>query len=172
MQTPFAGLYVITPSLTEDARGAFGRTWDNAIAKEFGLQETFEYSCISTNAAKHTLRGMHFQKPPHGEVKLVRCTKGSIFDVVIDLRPDSPTFRQWFDVTLTAQHRNALYIPQGFAHGFLTLTPEAEVLYMIAGEYVPDAASGVRFDDPAFGIEWPAEPAVIADRDLSYPDVA
>jgi dTDP-4-dehydrorhamnose 3,5-epimerase len=170
--TPLSGLHVITPQLRTDERGAFGRTWDPAVAKQHGLIEHFDYTCISTNNALHTLRGMHYQKDPHGEVKLVRCTKGAIFDVAIDLRPNSPTFRQWFGAELTADNHTALYIPQGFAHGFLTLQPDSEVLYYLKHPYTAQAATGVRFDDPAFGIQWPAAPAMIAERDAAYPNFA
>lgn len=168
--TPLQGVCRISPHLETDARGSFGRTWDPAVAAELGLQETFDYTCISTNPAAFTLRGMHWQKSPHEEVKLVRCTKGKIFDVALDLRPHSPTFRQWFGAELSADNHDALYIPSGCAHGFLTLTPDAEVLYHIAGAFAPEAASGVRFDDSAFAIAWPAEPVVISERDAAYPD--
>ncbi len=153
-----------------DDRGMFARTWDPAFAKTNNLQERFDYTCISTNVTKHTLRGMHYQRTPHGETKLVRCTKGKMFDVVVDLRPESKTFRQWYGTELTAENHRGLYIPQGCAHGFLTLEPSTEVLYAIAGEYTADAASGVRFDDPAFTIAWPAQPQVISDRDRTYSD--
>lgn len=171
-ETPLHGVLRVTPALRPDDRGSFGRTWDPDIARGHGLLERFEYSCISTNRKKYTLRGMHWQRAPHGETKLVRCTRGAILDVAIDLRPDSPTFKRWHGAELTADNRDALYIPPGCAHGFLTLTDDAEVLYMIAGAYDADSAAGVRWDDPAFGIEWPARPAVIAERDAGYPDFA
>lgn len=170
--TPLIGLYTVDIQSHADERGTFARTWDAAIAKERGLQERFDYTCISTNVKKHTLRGMHYQKDPHGEIKLVRCTKGSVYDVAIDLRPDSPTHKQWFGVELSAQNHRALYIPEGFAHGFLTLEENAEVLYAIAHPYVPNAATGVRFNDPAFSIDWPAMPDMIDARDASYPPFA
>lgn len=163
-------MYVVDIEAITDERGAFARTWDPVIAEEHGLLERFDYTCISTNDAKHTLRGMHYQKNPHEEIKLVRCTRGSIFDVAIDLRPGSQTFRKWFGVELTADNHRALYIPRGFAHGFLTLEDDTEVLYHIAGDFVPESAAGVRFDDPAFGILWPAKPALISERDAQYPD--
>lgn len=161
---------LITPHLRTDERGAFGRTWDPDVARQHGLTEYFDYTCISTNIARGTLRGMHYQTDPHGEIKLVRCTKGAIFDVAIDLRPESPTFKKWYGAELTAENHQSLYIPQGFAHGFLTLEPDSEVLYYLKHPYVAQAASGVRWDDPAFGIEWPGKPAVIAERDAAYPD--
>ncbi len=171
-QSKLAGVYVVEVTKQKDDRGFFARTWDPAIAKEHGLRETFDYTCISTNDTKHTLRGMHYQCDPHGEVKLVRCTKGSMFDVVIDLRPDSTTFKQWIAEELSADNHRALYIPEGCAHGFLTLEDDTEVLYHIAHDFVPDAADGIRWDDPAFGIKWPAQPTVISDRDTAYPDFA
>lgn len=168
-QTNISGVFEIAISPHEDERGLFARTWDPGIAKEHGLPEQFDYSCISTNIAAHTLRGMHFQREPHGEVKLVRCTKGKIFDVALDLRPESPTYKQWHGQELTDENHTALYIPAGCAHGFLSLTENSEALYQISGEFTPDAADGVRFDDPAFAITWPAEPKVIAERDTTYP---
>jgi dTDP-4-dehydrorhamnose 3,5-epimerase len=128
---------------------------------------------ISRNDRAGTLRGLHFQTAPHEEAKLVRCTRGTIFDVIVDLRPDSPTHAEWIGVELDAEEGTALYVPKGFAHGFQTLVDETEVLYMISDPYVPEAASGVRWDDPAFGIEWPpADVRVISERDRSWPDYA
>lgn len=170
--TSIPGVHLVDVKGAADERGFFGRTWDAETAKAHGLQERFDYTCISANTAAFTLRGMHCQRLPHGETKLVRCTKGRIFDVIIDLRPDSPTFRQWTSAELTAENRRALYVPEGCAHGFLSLEPESEVLYHIAGAYVPDAAAGVRWNDPAFGIVWPAEPVLISPRDAAYPDFA
>lgn len=168
--TDLAGVYVIDVTKHEDDRGFFARTWDPAIAKEQGLRESFDYTCISLNQSTYTLRGMHYQHGPHGETKLVRCTKGAIFDVALDLRPDSPTFKQWFGVELSAENHRALYIPHGFAHGFLTLEPDSEMLYHIGGALAPETAAGVRWDDPAFGMTWPASPHVISKRDGTYPD--
>lgn len=168
--TALAGVHTVDAIPQKDDRGSFMRLWDPSFAKKHGLQEHFDYTCISTNDKKHTLRGMHYQKDPHGEVKLVTCIKGSIFDVVIDLRPNSKTFKQWIGETLSADDHRSLYIPEGCAHGFLTLEDDTDVLYHIANDFVPEAATGVRFDDPAFGINWPGAPSVISDRDASYPD--
>lgn len=165
-----SGVFTVDIEPHEDERGLFARTWDSHIAKEHGLQESFDYSCISRNTKKGTLRGMHWQREPHGEVKLVRCTKGNIFDVVIDLRPDSETYKKWASVELSEENHCALYIPPLCAHGFLSLTDESEVLYDIAGSYVPEAAAGVRFDDPSFNIAWPFRPKVFSVRDAEYPD--
>jgi dTDP-4-dehydrorhamnose 3,5-epimerase len=125
---------------------------------------------ISYNPKKHTMRGMHYQVEPYGEAKVVRCVKGSIYDVVVDLRSESPTFRQWTGVTLTAANRQMLYIPEGCAHGFLTLEDQTEVLYQMSEFYQGDSARGVRWDDPAFGIQWPAIPELMSERDRTYPD--
>lgn len=168
--TALAGLYVVDIDKHEDNRGFFARMWDLEVAKNHGLQAQFDYVCISGNTKKHTLRGMHYQKDPHGEVKLVSVTKGKIFDVAIDLRKDSKTFQQWFGVELSSDNHKALYIPSGFAHGFLTLEDDTEVLYHISGECNQTSATGVRFDDPAFDIQWPKNPIVISDRDKAYPD--
>lgn len=170
VSTAIHGLYTIDIKAQSDERGLFARTWDTTIAKEQGLMERFDYTCISTNTKKGTLRGMHYQTLPHGEVKLVRCTKGKMFDVVIDLRPDSATFKQWFGAELTAENHTALYIPAGCAHGFMTLDDDTEVLYHITGAFVPEAATGVRWNDPAFAIAWPADPVVISERDAAYSD--
>ncbi len=168
--TSIDGLSIIDIKPHSDDRGLFARTWDSTIAKEHGLMERFDYTCISTNTKKGTLRGMHYQTLPHGEVKLVRCTKGKMFDVVIDLRPDSATFKQWLGAELTAENHTALYIPAGCAHGFMTLDDDTEVLYHITGAFVPEAATGVRWNDPAFAIAWPADPVVISERDAAYPN--
>ena len=169
-KTDLSGVLCIDIEAKTDNRGFFARTWDAAFAKENALVERFDYSCISGNTKMHTLRGMHWQKAPHGETKLVRCTRGRMLDVVVDLRPESSTFQAWTSVELSSKNHQALYIPEGFAHGFLTLEDATEVLYDIAGAYVPDASAGVRFDDPAFSIVWPAAPAIISGRDASYPD--
>ena len=125
---------------------------------------------ISFNSRKGTLRGIHYQVPPHAEAKVVRCTRGAIYDVVVDLRPDSPTYRKWSAVVLTAEKRNMVYVPEGCAHGFLTLKDESEVFYQMSEFYNPESARGVRWDDPAFNIMWPEKVAVISERDRTYPD--
>lgn len=170
IETSLAGIHVIDIDETKDERGFFARTWDPAVARDHKLVEKFDYTCISFNTEKGTLRGMHYQELPHGETKLVRCTRGAVFDAVIDLRPASKTFKQWYGTDLTAENHRALYIPEGCAHGFVTLEPNTEVLYAITGEYVATAASGVRYDDPAFNIQWPVKPTVLSDRDRTYPD--
>jgi dTDP-4-dehydrorhamnose 3,5-epimerase len=154
----------------EDDRGFFARSWSPEEFAAQGLDTRVAACNVSFNRRAGTLRGMHFQAAPHGEVKLVRCTAGAIFDVVVDLRPASRTFRAWAGVELTARNRSALYIPEGFAHGFQTLQDDSEVLYQMGAPHVPGAARGVRWDDPAFGIEWPAPVSIMSPRDASYPD--
>lgn len=160
------------PEPRGDERGFFARTWCSREFPEHGLRANFDQASISFNEIAGTLRGMHYQVAPHGEVKLVRCTAGAIFDVVVDLRPDSPTYLQWQGEVLSAENRAALYIPEQCAHGFVTLEDKSEVLYEIAGLYEPSAARGVRWNDPALGIRWPREPARMSERDAQYPLLA
>jgi len=165
-----AGAYLIEPEPMSDARGFFARSFCEREFAAHGLATRPVQCNISYNTKRGTLRGMHFQRAPHGEAKLIRCTAGSIYDVIIDLRRDSPTFRQWAGFELTAQNRCALYIPDGFAHGFQTLTDDAEVFYQMFNFFEPGSAGGVRWDDPAFGIAWPLGAPVISDKDCAYPD--
>jgi dTDP-4-dehydrorhamnose 3,5-epimerase len=169
--TRLDGAYVVEPERHEDERGFFARTWSADEFANQGLVPDLSQCSVSRNAKTGTLRGMHFQTAPHEEAKLVRCTAGAIFDVIVDLRSGSPTQAEWIGVELSAETGTALYIPKGFAHGFQTLVDGAEVFYMISEPYVPEAASGVRWDDPAFGIDWPhADVRVINERDRSWPD--
>ena len=169
-ETSVQGAWVVEAERRADERGFFARTWDTEEFAQSGLSGRLVQCSLSFNTRRGTLRGMHYQAPPHEEAKLVRCTAGAIFDVALDLRPGSATFRRWFGVELSAQNRLALYVPEGCAHGFVTLTDDSEVLYQISEFYEPAAARGVRWDDPAFGIEWPAEVLVINERDRTYPD--
>lgn len=164
------GAFLIAPKRHEDERGFFARTQDRRAFEERGLTGDFVQCSISYSRKKGTLRGMHYQVPPYEEVKMVRCTSGRIYDVTIDLRPDSPTFREHVGVELTADNPNALYVPEGCAQGFLTLEDDTEVFYQISEYYAPEATRGVRYDDPAFGVEWPAPVEVIKDRDANFPD--
>jgi dTDP-4-dehydrorhamnose 3,5-epimerase len=168
--TPLAGAFVIEPEPIPDARGLFARTWCRRELEAHGLDGALAQCSTSFNKRKGTLRGMHYQAPPFAETKIVRCTRGSMYDVVIDLRPESPTFRRHFGATLTADNRKAMYIPKGFAHGFQTLEDDTEVLYQISEFYSPDHSRGVRWDDPAFGIAWPPDERTMSDRDRAYPD--
>ncbi|TCZ51088.1 dTDP-4-dehydrorhamnose 3,5-epimerase family protein [Roseicella aquatilis] len=168
--TALPGLVEVLAEPAADARGRFLRTW---CAEEFaaaGLGFRPHQVSLSENRARHTLRGLHWQARPAGECKLVRCLRGAVFDVAVDLRPDSPAYRRWVGVELRAEAHNALLIPAGFAHGFLTLTENAWLEYMIDAPYRPEAARGARWNDPAFGIAWPAAPAVISERDATWPD--
>jgi dTDP-4-dehydrorhamnose 3,5-epimerase len=172
VQTPLAGAWVIELERIEDERGWFARSFDVEEFEARGMDPAIAQCNVSFNARSGTLRGLHHQSEPHGEPKLVRCVRGAIFDVAVDLRADSPTYRQWHAVELSGENRLAYYIPVGLAHGFQTLTDDSEVLYQMGNRYVPAAARGVRFDDPAFAIEWPQPPGerIVSDRDCSYPD--
>ncbi|MBC8074568.1 MAG: dTDP-4-dehydrorhamnose 3,5-epimerase [Chloroflexales bacterium] len=168
-ETPLAGAFLVEPERIADERGFFARTW---CAEEFaarGLEARLVQCNVSYNQRRGTLRGMHYQAEPHAEVKLVRCTAGAIHDVIIDLRPASPTRHQWFAAELSAANRLSLYIPAGFAHGFQTLEDQSEVFYQMAEFYHSESARGVRYNDPAFGIAWPLPISVIGQRDAAYP---
>jgi dTDP-4-dehydrorhamnose 3,5-epimerase len=170
-ETPVAGVYFAEPERIEDERGFFARTFSAAEFAARGLDTRVEQCSTSFNARRGTLRGLHFQAAPHGEAKLVRCTRGAIFDVAVDLRPASPTRCAWVGVRLDPESGRALYIPEGCAHGFQTLEDESDVTYMISMPYAPESAAGVRWDDGAFGIDWPpAVERIIGERDRSWPD--
>jgi dTDP-4-dehydrorhamnose 3,5-epimerase len=168
-ETPLAGAFIIDIVALEDERGFFARTWSADELTKRGLDTTLVQCNIAWNPLKGTLRGMHFQHAPYEEVKIVRCTRGALFDVIIDLRPSSPTFRQSTSVELTADSRRMLYVPKGFAHGYITLTDDVEAHYHVSAPYVPACADGVAWDDPAFGIAWPMAPMVISARDRGWP---
>ncbi|HSJ09301.1 MAG TPA: dTDP-4-dehydrorhamnose 3,5-epimerase family protein [Longimicrobiales bacterium] len=170
--TPIAGVHVVDPELLEDERGFFARTWCAEEMAAHGLDARIAQCSVSYNHRGGTLRGMHWQAAPHEEVKLVRCTAGSIFDVCVDLRPDSPTFRTWFGIELSADNCRALYIPAGCSHGFLTLDAGTEVFYQISVPYVAAAARGHRHDDPAVAIAWPRAIEVVSQRDRELPTLA
>lgn len=167
---PLAGAFVIEPEFISDERGFFTRTFCSDEFAARGLNPSLVQCSISFNNRRGTLRGMHYQQKPHEEAKLVRCSKGAIQDVIVDLRSESPTLLQWASVELTAENRRALYIPEGFAHGFLTLADDSEVFYQMSEFFHPQCAAGVRWNDPAFGIEWAGEVGVISERDRNYPD--
>jgi dTDP-4-dehydrorhamnose 3,5-epimerase len=170
-ETTLQGVYVIEPERFEDERGFFAPSFSRREFEARGLADLFVEGNISFNLRKGTLRGLHYQAAPHGQAKLVRCTRGSIFDVAVDLRPHSKTFRQWIGVELTELNRLMVYLPRDFAHGFQTLENETEVFYQVSEFYHPESYRGLRWNDPAFGIEWPdvGERILIA-RDQSYPD--
>jgi dTDP-4-dehydrorhamnose 3,5-epimerase len=169
-ETRLTGAFLIAPERRQDERGFFARTWCQQEFADEGLQTAWVQCNISFNRQRGTLRGMHYQAAPYEEAKLVRCTMGAVYDVIIDLRADSPTYRQWLAVELTADNRLMLFIPKGFAHGFQTLTDETEVFYQMSQFYAPDYGRGVRWDDPAFNIAWPADKRIISERDQGFPD--
>lgn len=169
-ETKLKGAYLIELEKLEDERGFFALSWSEREFAERGLESRLAECNISFNRRKGTVRGMHYQESPHGQAKLVRCTMGAVFDVMIDLRPSSPTFKRWLAFELTAKNHVALYIPTDFAHGFQTLEDNSEVLYQMSEVYSPGHARGVRWDDPAFRIEWPHEVTLINKRDARYPD--
>jgi dTDP-4-dehydrorhamnose 3,5-epimerase len=169
-ETELYNAYIIDLKKKEDERGFFTRSFCEKKLLENGISFQIAQVNISYNDDKHTLRGMHYQADPYGEAKLVRCPKGAIFDVIIDLRVGSPTFMEWTGIELTEQNLRMLYVPEGFAHGFITLEDETEVVYLMSEFYKPEAGRGVRWNDPAFAIDWPATPKVISDKDKSWPD--
>jgi dTDP-4-dehydrorhamnose 3,5-epimerase len=168
--TALEGAFVLEPERLSDERGFFARTWCAREAEHHGLDPRVVQCSTSYNKTKGTLRGMHFQVAPHEEAKLVRCTRGAVYDVIIDLRPSSPAFTRHVAVMLSAENGRAIYVPEGFAHGFQTLEDDSEVLYQMSTFYVPSHSRGVRWNDPAFRIAWPPAERIITDRDRRYPD--
>lgn len=171
-ETKLQGAFIIEPEELEDERGFFARTWCKQEFEKKGLNPTIVQCNISFNKKKGTLRGMHYQIVPHAEAKLVRCTRGAVHDVIIDLRPESETYKQWFAVALTGEEHNMLYIPERFAHGFLTLEDNTEVFYQMTEYYYAEYSRGIRWNDPAFAIPWPMDIMVISDKDRKYHDFA
>lgn len=172
-ETKLSGAFIIGPQRLEDMRGFFALTWSEQAFTARGLNPRLVECNISFSKKKGTLRGMHFQRAPKAQAKLVRCSMGAIYDVIIDLRRASTTFMQWVAVELTEENRHLLYVPEGFAHGFQTLTDDTEVFYQMTDVYAPECSDGVRWNDPAFGIEWPeceSGERTIIERDREYPD--
>lgn len=169
-ETPLPGAFLIKLEPHEDERGSFARSFCQHEFEAHGLSPVVAQCNISRNNKRGTLRGMHFQVAPYDEAKLVRCARGALWDVIIDLRPGSATRGQWYGVELTETNATQLYIPEGFAHGFQTLRDDTEIFYQISNFYAPDAASGLRYDDPAIKIDWPLPVSSISERDLSWPD--
>ncbi len=170
IETKLAGAFVIEPERKEDERGFFARSWCPHEFAAHGLNPRWAQCSISFNTKKGTLRGMHYQRAPHEEAKLVRCTRGAVYDVIVDLRPHSATFRQWIAAELTAENHRMMYVPEGFAHGLQTLQDSTEVFYQISEFYHPESACGVRWNDPMVGIEWPQDKRTISLRDQQLPD--
>ena len=170
-ETALAGVFVIDPERVPDERGFFARTFAHDLFAARGLATAFAQCSVSFNHRAGTLRGMHFQAPPHDEIELIRCTAGAAYDVALDLRPDSATYRQWMAVELSAENRRMVYLPAGIAHGFQTLVDETELFYQISVPYHAPSSRGVRWDDPAFAIAWPPAAArVISERDRAFAD--
>ena len=164
------GVWLVSPDRFDDERGFFARTWGLDEFDERGLQPHMVQRNISYNRARGTLRGMHLQRPPFPEVKVVSCLVGAVYDVAIDIRPDSPTFRQWCGFELRPDTGAMLYVPEGCAHGYLTLEPDSTVEYLISEFYHPESADGIRWDDPFFGVTWPTQPTTMNERDRTWPD--
>jgi len=170
-ETKLTGAYVIDPERLEDERGFFSRTWCRREFEKQGLNLSMVQCSISFNKKRGTLRGMHYQAHPYQEAKLVRCTMGAIYDVIIDLRPESQTFKQWIAVELTAENRRMIFIPKGLAHGFQTLMDNTEVFYQMSEFFAPECARGVRWNDPQFNIIWPEDDSIISIKDQNFDDL-
>ncbi len=169
-RTSVSGAYVIDVKRIGDDRGFFGRLWCEKEMADMGLVSRICQSNIGVSTKAGTLRGLHYQQSPHQEVKIIRCPRGAIYDVVVDLRPDSPTFKRWFATELNAGNSRMMYVPEGCATGYQTLVDDTEICYHTSEFYHPESATGVRFDDPAFGIEWPLPVTAISDNDIGWPD--
>lgn len=169
-ETPVKGAFIVEPQKQEDERGFFARSWCQREFETRGLVYRSVQANVSFNNKRGTLRGMHYQVKPYEETKLLRCIRGAIYDVIIDLRPASPSYGRWWSVELRADDSRMLYVPGGVAHGFQTLEDKAEVIYQVSQFYTPEAERGVRYDDPAFGIRWPLEVTAISAKDRSWPD--
>lgn len=170
--TKLPGAYLVDIERRQDERGFFARSWCQQEFQAQGLASCMVQANLSFNNKQGTLRGLHYQRAPYAEAKLVRCTRGAIWDVIVDLRPASPTYRQWLGAELTDENYRMLYVPEGFAHGYLTLADSVEVTYQVTQFYAPGAEAGLRWDDPAFGIEWPIAVQVISEKDSRWPDFA
>jgi len=170
--TPLEDAYLIDIKRIEDNRGFFARIGCRDEFETHGLNGKYSQINVGFSKKKGTLRGMHYQVKPHAEVKVVRCTQGAVYDVIVDLRPESLTYRQWFGAVLSAENHRMLYIPEGCAHGYITLTDDAEICYTASTPFVPESARGVRYNEPAFGITWPEPITTISEKDASWPDFA
>jgi dTDP-4-dehydrorhamnose 3,5-epimerase len=167
--TTLADAMLIEVDDRTDERGSFARVMCRDEFAAHGMEGTFAQANLSTNNRRGTLRGMHMQRPPHAEVKLVRCIRGAMWDVIVDMRPASPTYRRWEGFELTDRNKRGLYVPAGFAHGFISLTDDVHVFYLVSVPYAPGAEAGIRWDDPAIGIAWPMEPVVMSQKDRDWP---
>ncbi len=169
-KTELDGAYTIELDKMEDNRGFFARAWCEKEFQDHGLEAKIVQANDSFNSKAGTLRGMHYQIAPYEETKLVRCTRGALYDVIVDLRPESPTYKRWIGVELTENNYRMLYVPANFAHGFITLEDNTEAIYFVSQAYTPGAERGLRWNDPAFNIEWPRPPEVMSDKDVNWPD--
>ena len=169
-ETNLQGAFVIEPEMLSDDRGAFARIFCQKEFKDHGLNQNISQCSISINSKKFTLRGMHFQKSPYEEAKLIHCSRGLIYDVIVDLRPNSSTYMGWTSVEMSMDNKKMVYVPEGFAHGFQTLENNTEVIYQMSQFFLPDHSGGFRWDDPSFSIEWPSDPKVISPKDQAFPD--
>lgn len=169
-ETILKGAYILEIKKLTDERGFFGRSWCANELRQYNLKTDIKQANVSLSEKKGTLRGMHFQLDPYQETKLIRCTRGAIFDVIVDLRKNSPTYLQWIGVELTADNYKMLYVPEDFAHGFVTLQDNSEVNYLVTQFYTPGAEAGIRWNDPAINIQWPVTPTVISLKDASHPN--
>jgi dTDP-4-dehydrorhamnose 3,5-epimerase len=170
VETKLKGVYIIELEKREDHRGFFARGWDEKMLEQHGLTGRVVQQNITFSKIKGTIRGLHYQKAPHQEMKYVRCTRGSIFDVIVDLRPYSATFKQWLGVKLTMDDYKVLYVPKDFAQGFQSLEDNSEMTYLVSEIYVPAAEMGIRYNDPSIGIEWPLLVSMISEKDTNWPD--
>jgi dTDP-4-dehydrorhamnose 3,5-epimerase len=168
-ETPLKDAYIIDIEERRDARGFFARAYCAREFEQRGLTPRFVNTNLSRTGSRGTIRGMHYQRQPHAEAKLVRCTRGAIYDVIVDLRTESATWGSWFGVELTADNHRMLFVPEGFAHGFVTIADDTEVTYQVTAHFAPHAEGGIRYDDPAFGIEWPVEVRAVSEKDRSWP---
>lgn len=168
LPTPVTGAWLVEPEARSDERGSFARLWCQDDFAAQGLRADFVQSNASFNVKKGTLRGLHYQAAPHGEIKLISCVRGRVFDVIVDMRPASPTYRRWFGAELTPESRRMLYVPKECAHGYLTLEDATEVIYPVTMSYHPESERGLRWDDPTIGVEWPMAPAVISTKDQEW----
>ena len=171
-ETKLKGVYVVEPQVFGDARGWFMESWSQRKLEEAGLKVDFVQDNQSFSAQKGILRGLHYQQNPMSQAKIVRCTRGSIFDVAVDIRQGSPQYAQWVGVELSAENKKQLFIPRGFAHGFITLTDDVEVQYKADNYYAPECDGNVRWDDPEIGVEWPLRPSILSDKDEKAPTLA
>jgi len=168
--TMLKGAYILEMELIRDSRGFFTRSFCKSEMEDHGLESHFPQGNTSWNEKKNTLRGMHSQAEPHSEVKIIRCTRGRIYDVIVDIRPDSPTYCKWFGIELSANDYRMLYIPKGFLHGYQTLEPDTETTYMVSAYYAPGAERSARWNDPAFNIKWPLPDPILSPKDAAHPD--